>query len=488
VKATIASAYVALAVGVLPAAAQQQQQVLSDRVAKSMPSRYQAPECGLKSGHFKVSSGASYLKSGIENSVPDNQRRSYESGQKVLVEAIGQNGQDKNPAAWYYLGRIYLQQGDIIGADTALARAAKMVPACDKEINAYRQNAWVALIKGGNTFEEQKNLDSALVLYRQAGMMLHTSAIPYYQAANAFNTKGQPDSAAAYFGKAVAAAAHATDTTEVNIRNRSAFNQGALLLNSQKYPESVKAFEQYLQWVPNDIEAKRGLAGAYRGAGDVAKAQALEQQVVAAGGTACGGAAAAPGGGAGAGSQDLMNIGVNFYNEKKYADAATAFEKVVQAEPYNRDALFNLTNTYLALKDGPKLLATAQKLAELEPMNENVLKLVGEGYKQSNQVNQAVSTAEKVLALPIDVKVTEFAPLASGATLAATATGRAAQTAAGKPIPPKPLTLTFEFLNASGGVVGSQDVQVPALQAGATQDIKATGQGQGIAGYRYKQK
>jgi tetratricopeptide (TPR) repeat protein len=488
VKATIASAYVALAVGVLPAAAQQQQQVLSDRVAKSMPSRYQAPECGLKSGHFKVSSGASYLKSGIENSVPDNQRRSYESGQKVLVEAIGQNGQDKNPAAWYYLGRIYLQQGDIIGADTALARAAKMVPACDKEINAYRQNAWVALIKGGNTFEEQKNLDSALVLYRQAGMMLHTSAIPYYQAANVFNTKGQPDSAAAYFGKAVAAAAHATDTTEVNIRNRSAFNQGALLLNSQKYPESVKAFEQYLQWVPNDIEAKRGLAGAYRGAGDVAKAQALEQQVVAAGGTAGGGAAAAPGGGAGAGSQDLMNIGVNFYNEKKYADAATAFEKVVQAEPYNRDALFNLTNTYLALKDGPKLLATAQKLAELEPMNENVLKLVGEGYKQSNQVNQAVSTAENVLALPIDVKVTEFAPLASGATLAATATGRAAQTAAGKPIPPKPLTLTFEFLNASGGVVGSQDVQVPALQAGATQDIKATGQGQGIAGYRYKQK
>ena len=483
-KATIASACVALAVGVLPAAAQQQQQVLSDRVAKSMPSRYQAPECGLKAGHFKVSSGASYLKSGIENSIPDNQRRSYESGEKVLGEAIVQNGQDKNPAAWYYLGRIYLQQGDIIGADTALARAAKMAPPCEKEINAYRQNAWVALIKGGNTFEEQKNLDSALVLYRQAGMMLHTSAIPYYQAANVFNTKGQADSAAAYFGKAVAAAANATDTTEVNIRNRSAFNQGALLLNGQKYPESVKAFEQYLQWVPNDNEAKRGLAGAYRGAGDVAKAQALEQQVVAAGGPA--GGAAAEGGGAG--SQDLMNIGVNFYNEKKYADAATAFEKVVQAEPYNRDALFNLTNTYLALKDGPKLLATAQKLAELEPMNENILKLVGEGYKESKKVNEAVSTAEKVLALPIDVKVTEFAPTASGATLTATATGRAAQTAAGKPIPPKPLTLTFEFLNASGGVVGSQDVQVPALQAGATQDIKAAGQGQGIAGYRYKQK
>jgi tetratricopeptide (TPR) repeat protein len=485
VRATIASAFLALAAGVVPAAAQQQ--VLSDRVAKSMPTKYQAPECGLKSNHFKVSSGASYLKSGIENDVPDNQKRSLENGHRVLLEAMQQNGQDKNPAAWYFLGRIYLQQGDLIGADTALSRAEQLAPACEKEITAYRQNAWVALIKGGNTFEEQKQPDSALVLYRQAGMILHKSAIPYYQAANVFNDKKQIDSAAVYFGKAVAAAANATDTTEVNIRNRSAFNQGALLLNSQKYPEAVKAFEQYLKWMPNDNEAKRGLAGAYRGAGDAAKAQAVEQQIVASGGSAGGGA----GGGAaagGAGSSDLMNIGVNLYNDKKYAEAAAAFEKVVQAEPYNRDALFNLTNTYLALKDGPKLLATAQRLTALEPMNENALKLLGEGYKQSKQVNEAVATAEKVLALPIDVNVNEFAPTASGASLTATATGRDAKTAAEKPIPPAPVTLTFEFLNAGGGVVGSQDVQVPALKAGASQELKAAGQGQGIVGYRYKQK
>ena len=143
---------------------------------------------------------------------------------------------------------------------------------------------------------------------------------------------------------------------------------------------------------------------------------------------------------------------------------------------------------YIRLNNTPGHVALHAKLAALEPMNENVLKLVGEGYKQSSKVNEAVATAEKVLALPIDLKVTEFAPTASGATLAATATGRAAQTAAGKPIPEKPLTLTFEFLNASGGVVASQDVQVPALKAGATQDVKAAGQGQGITGYRYKQK
>jgi hypothetical protein len=37
-------------------------------------------------------------------------------------------------------------------------------------------------------------------------------------------------------------------------------------------------------------------------------------------------------------------------------------------------------------------------------------------------------------------------------------------------------------------VVGTADAQVPALQAGASQEVKATGQGAGITAWRYKQK
>ncbi|MBA3318474.1 MAG: tetratricopeptide repeat protein [Gemmatimonadales bacterium] len=481
-KATIASAVLLLPLAA--SAAESQQRVLSDRVAKSMPTTYMAPDCGLKSSHFKVSSGGTYLKTGVEAEIPENQKRALDSGERVLLEAMQQNKQGDNPAAWYYLGRIYLQRGDIYGADSSLARAEKLAPACAKEIDGYRRNAWVALIKGGNGFEEQKNLDSALVLYRQAGVIFRKSPIPYYQAASVFNTKKSTDSAAVYYGRAVAAGANATDTTEQKIRNQSAFNHGALLLNTGKHAEAAAAFEQYLKWMPNDVEAKRGLAGAYRGQGQVDKAQALEQQIVASGGSV------APGGasGAGAGTGDLMNIGVNLYNDKKYPEAAEAFAKAAAAEPYNRDALFNLANTYLALKDGPKLLAAAQRLSALEPMNENSLKMVGEGYKQSKQVDEAVKVAEKVLALPVDIQVTDFSPSGTGATLTATATGREAQTPTGKAIAPKPVTLAVEFLDAKGTVVGSQDIPVPALAAGKSQDVKATVQGSGVAAWRYKQK
>jgi tetratricopeptide (TPR) repeat protein len=481
VNAKIVSALSLLAFSAATAQAQQSQQVISDRVAKSMPATYKPPECELKSGHFKVSSGATYLKTAIETEVPENKRRVIESGRKVLLEAIEKNGQAQNGAAWYYLGRVYLVEGDITGADTALAKAQKLAPQCAKDAQAYIQNGWAALMRAGNNFEEQKNPDSALVMYKQAAMLNPGQPLSHYYIAKVLNEQGKPDSAAVQYGMAVTAAENTTDTAMVKVRNQSAFNEGAIYLNAKKYPQAIAAFERYTKWVPKDAEAKRGLAGAYRGAGQNDKAQAIEKELIASGASA-GGAAG------GAGTQDLMTAGVNLYNDKKYAEAAKAFEQVVAQRPYDREALYNLANTYLAMKDGAKLLPVAQNLASLEPLNETAVKLVGEGYKQNNKVDDAVKVAEKVLAMPVDVKVDDFSATGSNATLTGTATGRDAQTATGKPIPPVPVSLTVEFLDAKGTVVATQDAQIPALKKGETHPLKVTGQGAGIAAWRYKQK
>jgi len=478
VNAQIASAFILLSVGAT--VGQAQQAVLNDRVAKSMPTSYMPAQCNIKPNHFKVGSAAGYLKSAIETDVPESKARILGQGEKVILEAMQQNSQEKNPAAWYYLGRIYLQQGNLYPADTALTKAEQLAPDCAKDIAGYRRNAWVALVKAGSKFEEDQNPDSALVMYRQAGAIYRGSPIAFYQTAAIMNDKGQPDSAAYYFGQAAALAAASTDTTDIKYRNRSAFNQGALLLNGKKYDQAVVVFEQYLKWAPTDNEAKRGLAAAYRGTGKIEQAQALEKELVAAGG--------APGAASAAASQDLMSAGVNAYNDKKYADAAVAFEKLVAAEPNNRDALYNLSNAYLAMKDGPKLAATAAKLVAIEPLSETALKLQGEGYKQSAKVDDAVKTAEQVLALPADVKASDFSATGSGANLTLTATGRAAQTSAGKAIPAVAVPIVVEFLGGTGTVVATQEAQVPALAAGASQEVKVAGQGSGIMAWRYKRK
>jgi tetratricopeptide (TPR) repeat protein len=476
VNAQIASAFVLLAAGAT--AARAQQPATNERVANSMPTSYMPAQCKIKPNHFKVASGASYLKSAIETDIPENKARILGQGEKVILEAMQQNGQEKNPAAWYYLGRIYLQRGQLYPADSALTKAEQLAPDCANDIAGYRRSAWVGLVKAGTKFEEDKNVDSALAMYKQAGAIYRGSPIAFYQTAAILNDKGQPDSAEYYFGQA--AAVVSTDTTDIKVRNRSAFNQGALLLNGKKYDQAAVVFEQYLKWVPTDNEAKRALAAAYRGSGKIEQAQALEKQLVAAG--------VAPGAASPTASQDLMSAGVNAYNDKKYADAATAFEKVVAAEPNNREALNNLSNTYLALKDGPKLAATAAKLVAMEPLNETALKLEGEGYRKSAKVDEAVKIAEQVLALPADVKASGFSATGSGASLTLTATGRAAQTPTGKALPAVAIPIVVEFLGGTGTVVATQDAQVPALAPGASQEIKVAGQGSGITAWRYKRK
>jgi tetratricopeptide (TPR) repeat protein len=478
VNAQIASAILLLGVGATTAAAQQA--TVNDRVAKAMPTTYQAAQCNIKPNHFKVGSAAGYLKAAIETDVPESKTRILGQGERVDLEAIQQNGQEKNPAAWYYLGRIYLMQGKLAPADTALAKAEQLAPDCAKDISLYRRNAWVALINAGSKFEDEKNPDSAFAMYRQANSIYRASAIGLYREASIWNDKSQPDSAAYYFGQAAAVSANTTDTTEQKYRNNSAFSQGVLLLNAKKYDQAAPVFEQYLKWVPSDAQAKRGLAASYRGLGRNEEAQTLEKDLVASGGAA--------GGAGGAGTEDVMSAGINLFKDKKYAEAAAAFEKVVAAEPYNRDALSSLANTYLALQNGPKLLATAQRLVQIEPMSESALKLLGEGYKESSKVDDAVKTAEQVLALPANVKAANFATAGNGASLTLTAVGRPAQTPGGKPIAPAAVPITVEFINAGGQPVASQDAQIPAVADGASQEVKVDAQGAGIAAWRYKRK
>jgi tetratricopeptide (TPR) repeat protein len=456
----------------LPAAAQQA--TINQRVAQAMPSKYTPPACGIKAGHFKVSSGGAYLKTGTETT-PANRVRVLASGQKVLLEAIQQNGQEKNPAAWYYLGRVYLQEGDIVGADSAFTKAETMAPACKQEISGLRYMGWVPLVNGGITFAKAANNDSALVLFRQANTIYRDKPASYLNSGVIFANSGQTDSAIVYWQKA---AEIAERVNAVEDRNTATRNLAAMYQRANRHQDAIPLLEKYLTWVPNDVEVKRALATSYRATGQTDKAVAIEKEV-------------GPGEGTptpASGSATAMNAAVEAYNAKKYDAAAKGFEQVLTTDPNNRDALYGLANSYLGLKSWPKLEATATRLAAIEPMNEEVLRMLATGQRNSKKEALANKTATRVLAMPVSVAIKQFAPTAKNATISGTATGREGQTAQGKPVVPTPVTLVFEFLDAKGAVLAPQEVQIPALKAGESQPIEAKAEADGIVGWRYKRK
>jgi tetratricopeptide (TPR) repeat protein len=448
-----------LLTGSVAASLAAQEPVVNERVAKAMPTKYAPPKCDLKPKHFKVSSGATYLKTGIETEIPENRARALSSGEKVLLEAIQQNGQDKNPAAWYYLGRIYLQRGDIVGADTALSKAEALFPACKADFSQTRYIAWVPLINAGVEFTKTQNNDSALALFRQANTIYREKPSGYLNGGVIFANTGQTDSAIAYWKKA---SEIGEQTNTVEDRNAATRNLGAVYQRVGRHQDAIPVLEKYLTWVPND------------------KAAAIEKEVGAAP-TAAGAPSPA------AASAGALNAAIELYNQKKYQEAATAFEKIVETEPYNRDALYGLANAYIGLKS-PKLADAAGRLVAIEPMNEEILRMQANGLRLAKKETQANKAAVRALSIPVTISITQFAPTAAGATISGTATGRDAQTAQGKAIPAAPVTLIFEFLDPKGSVVGNQEVQIPALKTGQSQPIEAKAEGAGIAAWRYKRK
>lgn len=459
---------------VAPVAMRAQQYNL--RVQKAMSTRYQAPLCQLKGGgDFRISSGALYLKSGVEMSDPVKKEGSLKKGVSVITDAITGAGQDKSPAAWYYLGRLNLQLGDLHGADSAFTRAVTLQPDCGEDVKGYRQSAWMVLMTPAAEYVRQNNNDSAIALFQQASVISRDFPQGFYNLGVLYANSGQTDSAIAYFRLAQEKALR--EERFVKERNGSTFNLAALLQRANKQAEAMVELKKYLQWVPDDVEAKKALIVAMRATGATAEAAQLEQQMLAA--SASAGTLT---------TEDMAAMGVSLFNEKKYAEAAEMFEKVVAASPADRIALANLANSYLAMKAGDKLIPVASKLVAMEPLNENNLKYLGEGYRLTSKQDDLIKTVTILIKLPTSVEAQQFQRTKDGATLRGQAVGRQPQTEDGKPSPAAAVSIVVEFMSADGTVVSRRDVDIPALQPGVKFEWTADGKGEGIATWRYRAK
>lgn len=442
------------------------------RVQRAQPSSWVVPDCGLDKGNFLIGSSATYLSSGIKTSDSEKKERLFTNARNVAIEGI-EKGQADVSGAWYYLGRAYLQLGDLAGADSALARAESLAPECGKEIQLLRRNTWVALVNAGNTFLKDENKDSADVLFRQANEIYQGEPNAFTSMAVLFNSEGQSDSAIVYFKKAVISAGD--DPKLAEGRDMAQYNLSALLSNEGRYGEAVAAWEQYLKWKPDDMEGKKAYARALRADGQPDAAAEIERELI-------------NESGADVPIADLMAAGVNFFNDKNYTEAAATFGRVVTRQPWNRDALFNMGNSYLGSQDGPGVVKAGMALYAIEPMNERSVQLLANGYQLEKDQANIVKYVTEIEGMAFNLDIEQVLLQSGGAKVIGTATGRAAKKIDTKPIAPHPVTLVFEFIDESMAVVATSERTVPALGVGETSVVEAEGLGSGIVGWRYKVK
>lgn len=463
----------ALTAAVAGSAAAQQR---AARLVADSAGKFQIAFCNLKMGG-KVGEGVKAFKTGLEDK--DRAKRAAALGEAVsiLTTEVSTGGQATSGGAWYYLGRSYLALGDVSGADSALTKAEKLQPDCEIDIGSYRQNAWAVLANAGIEKLRAGDNDSALVLFRQANTLFQKLPHVYENVGVIFANQGMNDSAAYYFGRAAAIAE--ADTSLVDNRNSATLNQAMTLQRMEKHPEAIVVLTKYLMWNPTDTDARKSLSFSLRQSGQVAKADSIDQAMV---------QDFASMNYDSLSTGDLMAVGVSMFNAKKYKEAAEVFERIRAKNPWGRDAVYNAANAYLALQDWPKLVETGKQLIAIEPMNEDAYRLTGQAYRELKQQDSLLKEAEALVGLPAAVEVTTFAMGTTASRIEATATGRKATDANGKDLKPTPVSLTFEFLDATGKVLASQAVSIPALEPGATHVLKAEGRQPGILAWRYTRK
>ena len=201
----------------------------NDAVSKAMfdqaGGKYKPPACSADKGkQFNVSSGYTYLKSAIESK--NDPKPLLASANRVITEAIVTDGQDKSVSAWYGLGWVDLFQGDVAGADTALARAEKLGPDCKAEIDRLRRIAYAPIANSGvSALQDWRHHGGAQVPAARRTSCGPTAAFPPYYIGVIYADRGQNDSALAYFAKV--AAGTSTDSNDVKLREPGALRQAA---------------------------------------------------------------------------------------------------------------------------------------------------------------------------------------------------------------------------------------------------------------------
>src|SRR5437016_10049036 len=146
------------------------------------------PPCELVPANSKIDKGIQALRGA-----------QLAQAQKALSDAIVQDNQGTNPAAWYYLGRYYVAVGDAAGADTALARAVTLAPKCAEDIATYRGELLTKLLNDGLTAWQDGKQDSALALLHVAARLEPRNPKPLATVAALYASRSDDDSAFAYY-------------------------------------------------------------------------------------------------------------------------------------------------------------------------------------------------------------------------------------------------------------------------------------------------
>ncbi len=396
---------------------------------------------------------------------------------------------------------------DLIDAlDGAYKAIVAAQPSCDSDVKALRQNeVWLAATRRALDASNSGDLDTASI-YAQRSLKLSTqSPYPHYVLANVANQKKDRAAAIGHWKQVIAESG--ADTSYRELKNNSLYLMSVNQLeaaeaasgNDQKMlaKEAAGSFKQLLAVNPDSPDAPNIMsswADALKLAGDSTAIPSVYADML-----------AKP---ASYSDVALSMAAVIATRANKTDDAIALNEAAIARNPNARDALRNLAATYYGKDDFSKMFAPSRKLVTIDPNNFDAWMMfayasqgLSKAVKMPEAKKGAVQTAEQRKAmeaanverkawndstlkymgvaegLPVKVDITSFQRGAKEVTLTLQFEQQAATDGN--------YTVTVEFLNAAGAVVGTATSPVGPLKKGEKKSVPFKAAAENVTGYRY---
>ncbi len=447
---------------------------------------YLPPQCDIDTKHFLVNQAQLYVKAASETSDEAQRDQALQDADRVLQDAV-ERGEVGEVGVWYFLARTYGMMGDFRGADSAFAKVESMMPECVDDTDTHRNMFWVPVYNQAVASIQASDMTGAIPTLTKANDIYHKEPFVPYYLGSVYAQESAPDSAIKYFKQAVEQMGPAPDSTYEDSRDLSVFNIARLYHQQENWDSALVWYEAYREIKPNDRDAMLGLAYSYESNGDTARSLQVYEEIV--------------NNSTDATSNDLFSIGVSLFNAEAFAIAAKAFEAGLAKNPYHRDGIYNLGQSYFAIaspvntgdEDAPEptaeematrtraaedMLNAARRLVEVDPSNRDALMMLAQGWQLAGDDDSTIAAFELIDALDYDVLFTEFNEMEGGFELAG----------AIENLREEELTIpavTFEFVDAEGTVIGTEMFAGATLEPLGRTEFRFSATGDGIVAWRY---
>lgn len=390
-----------------------------------------------------------------------NDTRPKEERYKRAIEKLEENWEmDEVPSKSYLLAaQAYLGLRDLTGADSMLTKLVEIEPGCADQVGALRFSSWVTQYNAGIEAMQAGDEDRALERFETANM-INRDARSLAYAGSIHHTRGEKEEAAELYEAAleIGGQDEIVRTASINlasIRKESGDNAGAL-----------EIYSGYSEENPDDILGRLNYAIALMDADRQAEAEPIFGELL--------------------GRDDLSfsqwsQVGIGLYRAQNFEQAAVAFGKAHELNPYNKEVHENLANSFYQEDHYEELMPLAQQLVDRYPLERVNYNLLANSMRELGSPEDALTILQGRDELTIEILRSQLTPM--DATTYSIDGQFLNRTAA----PGSEVTLSVIFMGEDGQDVLTEPLTltVPAESEAATFALQIESETP-IAGFRYE--